>query len=147
MTRAALTMATVLVVAAQAGCGDSGNESGPTSPSKPTTAELTFVFEAERSAVPKRVTLACPASDAASRSACRELERVPAETFDPIPPNKACTEIYGGPQTLQVSGQLGEATIESEFSRVNGCEISRWGSLSPVLESLGLGPVGVALPR
>jgi hypothetical protein len=46
-----------------------------------------------------------------------------------------------------VSGQLGEATIESEFSRVNGCEISRWDSLSPVLESLGLGPVGVALPR
>ena len=138
----------VLVVVAVAGCG--GEDEGPgSSPGGPTTAELTFVYKADESAGPERATLTCPAAqdDSAGKESCLELGRVPTETFDPVPPGTACTEIYGGPQTVRVTGRLGGREIESLFSRVNGCEISRWDSLSPVLESLGLERVGAALPR
>ena len=136
----------VLVVVAVAGCG--GEDEGPgSSPAGPTTAELTFVYRADESAGAERITLTCPGSDRAARETCRELGRVPAETFDPVPPDTACTEIYGGPETLRVTGRLTDETIDSGFSRVNGCEISRWDSLSPVLRTLELGGVGPAIAR
>ena len=142
-----LAGATLLAAAALIGCGGSENGSAPDSPSGPAEAKLAFEFRAEPGAEPKRVALTCPGDDPASLSACRDLNRVPPGTFDPVPPGTACTEIYGGPQTVRVTGRLAGREIESLFSRVNGCEISRWGSLSPVLESLGLERVGAALPR
>lgn len=140
-------VATALAMAAIAGCGDSGERSGQTSPPGPTEAELTFVYRADESATPERIALSCPGSDRVAKATCRELDRVPSETFEPVPAGTACTEIYGGPEVLQITGRLGDETIDSEFSRVNGCEISRWDAIAPVLEALGLGAVGETPPR
>lgn len=44
-----------------------------------------------------------------------------------------CTEIYGGDSTMLMIGHIKGKAISTEFSRVNGCEISRWDSLVPLL--------------
>jgi hypothetical protein len=145
--RKAGPVAAVLAVVALAGCGDPGDDAGPSSPAQPTAAELNFAYRADESARPERVSLECPASDESARTACRELDRIPAETFDPVPPDTACTKIYGGPETVRVTGLIAGERIDSNFSRSGGCEISRWDALSPVLRSLDLGEIGPAVAR
>ena len=49
----------------------------------------------------------------------------------------ACTQQYGGPETATVKGTLHGETIDANFSRVNGCEISRWQQAAPLLEAAG----------
>ena len=53
--------------------------------------------------------------------------------LEPTPPTTACTEIYGGPATATVSGQLEGRPVEAEFSLANGCEIDRWRKASALL--------------
>lgn len=140
--------ATFLAVAALlVGCGSSKDGSKPSAPNAPVAADLSFSYRAGPSAKTDRVDLACPAASDRLPAACRELEAVPSETFDKVPPGRACTEIYGGPETLRVVGRIGGSRVDSRFSRINGCEISRWDALAPLLEELGLGAVGTAPPR
>ena len=73
-------------------------------------------------------------------AACAALEAAGgASAFEPVPKDVACTEIYGGPQTAQVTGTVGGTTVDAVFSRVNGCEIGRWDALAPLLASAGGG--------
>ena len=143
---AATLLAAVFLIAA---CGTSDDGQGGRDEGEAGAADLTFIFRAEPSAGPERAKLTCPAvpGDPAGREACRELDRVPAETFEPVPPGTACTQIYGGPETVLVTGRLDGREIDSELSRSDGCEIARWDSLSPVLASLGLGEVGRGVAR
>jgi hypothetical protein len=73
-------------------------------------------------------TLRCaPAGGTLPRrtSACRRLARL-SHPFRPVPPNVACTDIYGGPQTALVTGRLRGHRVRASFNRRNGCEIDRW---------------------
>jgi hypothetical protein len=54
---------------------------------------------------------------------CRHLSRT---RLAPVPPNVACTEIYGGPATALVRGTLAGEPVKFRFNRINGCEIARW---------------------
>lgn len=66
--------------------------------------------------------------------ACDTLQRLGAEeAFAPVPADTQCTMIYGGPQVASVTGHWGERHIDARFERTNGCEISRWDALVPVL--------------
>jgi len=49
--------------------------------------------------------------------------------FEPIPSDRACTEIYGGPQEAIVAGTYGGRRIWIRLARSNGCEISRFDRL------------------
>lgn len=60
-----------------------------------------------------------------------------AAAFTPTPRDAMCTEIYGGPQLATVTGTVDGTTIDATFSRTNGCEISRWEALVPLLGSAG----------
>jgi hypothetical protein len=61
--------------------------------------------------------------------ACRRLLAAGRQAFLPIPPDTACTEIYGGPQTAVVSGTVAGAGVWTKLRRDNGCEIARWDAL------------------
>jgi subtilisin inhibitor-like len=61
--------------------------------------------------------------------ACRSLAQVGWPAFRPVPPNTACTEIYGGPQTAVISGVVDGRHVWTRLRRDNGCEISRWDRL------------------
>lgn len=72
----------------------------------------------------------------AAANACKRLDQLAAaggNPFAPVPEDQACTQQYGGPATAHVTGSWQGRTIDARFTRVNGCEISRWENLRPVL--------------
>lgn len=72
-----------------------------------------------------------------AQQACEQLAAAGAAAFAPVPADTMCTQVYGGPQTATVTGTAGGAPVEATFSRVNGCEISRWDAVSALLGDLG----------
>ena len=70
---------------------------------------------------------------AADSAACRAADGLNADAFAPTPRDRACTEIYGGPERATVKGTLHGEAIDARFSRNNGCEIERWKKVSELL--------------
>jgi outer membrane lipoprotein SlyB len=123
-----------------AGCGDSGSgeDSGSTPASDQT--RLTISYRATPNSEPTIARVAC---DGNSRGkACRAVARIPVGTWQPVPADRACTEIYGGPQTVRVAGMVAGRGIDADFSRVDGCEIDRWDEIAALLEATGLTGAG-----
>jgi len=97
---------------------------------------LAVVVERGGGAEPERFTLVCGAEPHGShprpQAACEHLNGL-TTPFSPLPKGRACTEVYGGPQTARVDGVwLGEP-VHLELSRVNGCRIAQWDRLGPLL--------------
>lgn len=46
---------------------------------------------------------------------------------------EVCTQEYGGPQTAEVSGELGADEVVLELHRRDGCGIGAWEALQPLL--------------
>jgi hypothetical protein len=66
-------------------------------------------------------------------AACRALETNGAAALPPVPKDKACTQIYGGPQTATVTGTWQGQRVISRFARNDGCQISRWKLMEGLL--------------
>ena len=119
------------------GCGDeeSGNGGdGADSTGGETTLTLTLDRDGpEGSQPPEEKALDCSAS---SEPACAALDGVTAADLAPVSPDTACTEIFGGPDELQVSGTLNGDPVDETLTRANGCEIERYDALTPALREL-----------
>jgi hypothetical protein len=134
----------VLLLLALAACaqpaGKAADSSPSPSPSPSPSAEAgdELVVQLDRGdgTEPERYTLRCtdPADsdhpDAAA--ACEHLAGLDAP-FAPLPGDMACTEQYGGPETAHVTGRWNGEPVDLELSRTDGCRISQWESLGPVL--------------
>ncbi|MET8827540.1 SSI family serine proteinase inhibitor [Streptomyces sp. NPDC004610] len=75
-------------------------------------------------------------SHADVRGACAAVEREAAAGRDPFAPvaaGSACTMLYGGTATAQVTGTWSGRRVDAQFDRTNGCEIDRWNRLVPLL--------------
>jgi hypothetical protein len=86
-------------------------------------------------------TLTCDSAggthpDAAA--ACRALQAHGARALPPVRKDVACTQVYGGAQRATISGTWQGQQVRSSFSRVNGCEISRWDLLRGLLPPGGV---------
>jgi hypothetical protein len=68
---------------------------------------------------------------------CRAVARLEPKDFEKSPPDVACTDLFGGPQTAEVSGTLRGERIDATFTRADGCEIARWDRAAPLLEQVG----------
>lgn len=55
------------------------------------------------------------------------------DRFAPVSSDAMCTMQYGGPATAHVTGTWNGRPVDATFSRSNGCEITRWNKLVPVL--------------
>lgn len=123
-------------------------------PADPTTTEqsrtlLEVSIRADESAAPEEYVLECldgapgPASTLPdAEAACADVAELGAEFFiAERDPDLACTQQYGGPQTAHVLGTVDGEAVDTEFSRTDGCEISRWDAVQSLL-----GPGGVDLP-
>lgn len=90
---------------------------------------------------PEIWTLACvgfvEGSHPDAEAACAHLATL-EDPFAPLPTDLVCTEQYGGPQTAHVLGRWNGEPVDLELSRVDGCRISQWDALGPLLP----GPVG-----
>ena len=71
-------------------------------------------------------------------AACRALTANGSVALAPVAPTTACTEQYGGPQRARISGRWRGEPVTASLSRINGCEISRWNQLVPLLPRGGV---------
>ena len=114
----------------------------PSEDPTPVAADLTVRVDATGEGAVTTFTLTCEPvggdhPDAAA--ACAAIAAAGgAAAFEPTPADVACTEQWGGPQTATVEGTVDGATIRADFSRTNGCEISRWDALEALLGPGGL---------
>ncbi len=129
MTRAAALAAAAAL--ALAGCGEGSNEAEPE-----TTTDVEFTLDADGpGGKPSRsVAVACESTRGARF--CPRVDGLAADDLEPVPPETACTEIYGGPDVLTVSGTLHGEQVDAELTRVNGCEIERFDRFTPLLQEL-----------
>jgi hypothetical protein len=61
--------------------------------------------------------------------ACTRLNRLSAP-FAPVPRDRMCTQIYGGPQVAHVKGTFKGNKVSATFNKRGGCEIARWKNVS-----------------
>jgi hypothetical protein len=68
-------------------------------------------------------------------TACERLSAL-EDPWSPVPPDAACTQLYGGAHVLTVRGTFGGEPVDARFTRINGCEIERFDRIA---EALGIG--------
>jgi hypothetical protein len=125
-------VALLLALALAAGCG--GTEAA--GDDRPPRYDLTVTYwPTGRGGEARTATLTCD-PDGGSHpdpvSACDALLEH-EDALEPVAGDVACTQIYGGDQVATLSG----AGVNASFSRANGCEISRWDKLAPLLDLSG----------
>ena len=119
--------------------------SAPSGPSASTNALLTISVRQDASSDPVQYVLECvdgvpgPASTHPNAdAACATLTRL-GTAFFTARPNKdvVCTQQYAGPQTASITGEIDGTPVVGSFALTDGCEISRWNSLTDLLGAPG----------
>ena len=152
MSRAAVAtslrvaLALGLSVAALGGCGD-GEDESPARPavSAPTDGVIELAIAYDDGGGTKTTgSLSC--RDGAHQATGALAGRVPAETLCAraramtklltTQPDKqrACTQIFGGPETALVTGTIDGVKVERTFTRTNGCEIADFNAAAGLLQ-------------
>ena len=89
----------------------------------------------------QRYTLSCgdaPSGDLPDPAGvCAHLSGM-ADPFAPVPADAVCSQQFGGAQTARVTGSWAGQPVDLQLSRTDGCRISQWDELGPLLP----GPVG-----
>lgn len=130
----------VAAVALLAGCGESPRAAPPTPAGERIGLAIGLDDGAGRTASGR---LAC--TPGAQRASGAIAGRVPAARLcarvraiaelltQPPPARRACTRIYGGPQTIRVTGTLDGRAVERRFTRRNGCELADYARVAGAL--------------
>lgn len=101
-------------------------------------AHVTINVMRDADAKEKSYVLICPGKTERDRNVCAALDVVAPRVFQPIPEDRVCTMIYGGPATATIRGTYDEDLANAYFNQLNGCEIGRWNQILPVLKTLKL---------
>jgi hypothetical protein len=114
-----------LAAALAAGCGGSG---GDALAPKELAADLTVVVRAGGPGTAARVhRVQCGALGRDARGPlCRRLGDLGPADLAPVPADRACTQVFGGPATARVEGTLRGKRVSARFDLNDGCEIARW---------------------
>ena len=120
------------------GCGDGA---GGGAAGDPGTGNLQITYIPEPGVTPRKADLVCPASTADDTAACEQIESL-TPAFDPVPADQVCSQQYGGPEQIVLSGTWAGKSVDTTLTRTNGCEIDRYEALAPVLLPLVGGPGG-----
>jgi hypothetical protein len=142
---AGIGAATVMLMFLASGCG--GPTAGPPSPTPrsssvtetPTVAsgatDLVIVVD-DGAGARTTWTLTCDPAGGTHpdpAAACRALQAHGATALPPVRKDVGCTQVYGGAQKATITGTWRGERVHSSFSRINGCEISRWNALRGLL--------------
>jgi hypothetical protein len=125
----------ICALALAAGCGEAEETSGGTQPA--IVADLTVSVDRDGPRGPEkaRETRVECASEGAGGEGCEIADALKSAAFAPVPQDRACTQIFGGPETAHVTGTLRGTDIDARFARNNGCEIERWKQVAPLLDA------------
>jgi hypothetical protein len=108
-----------------------------------TDVELRLSVTEIPGAAPRTATLRCQGGRAvaggyladAPAEACRHARRLARFLLSEPDPDRVCTEIFGGPQTGEVTGVIDGRRVRRSFSRRNGCEIADWDRMGLLLDA------------
>ncbi|HVE99548.1 MAG TPA: SSI family serine proteinase inhibitor [Mycobacteriales bacterium] len=125
------------LTAVAAGCSDDGDRTASLEPADDGPRDrFTITMSADDKGTGKQSwTLTCEPAGGTHPdppAACAALAGA-TDPFGPVPRDVACTEIYGGPAVATITGTADGKAVDATYSRTNGCEISRWDALGPVL--------------
>ncbi|WP_234352859.1 SSI family serine proteinase inhibitor [Streptomyces sp. NRRL B-1140] len=70
-------------------------------------------------------------------AALRRDTRWGQDVFASAPEGGFCTMQYGGPATAHVTGTWAGRPVDATYDRRDGCQISRWDRLVPLLPDMG----------
>jgi hypothetical protein len=110
---AAIALCAVLAALPVGGCGD--DEDGP--PPTAATADRLLVTLDDGEGRQVRTPVSC----ADAPDLCGAVRDILAE-----PDDRVCTQIYGGPERLILTGTLDGAPLDLVITRTDGCEIDRY---------------------
>lgn len=144
MRRTAVAGTAAAIILAFAGCGE-GDEPAARQPS--TTAagavELTVLYD-DGSGRKTSGTLTCRGADRRAEGAlegrasgtelCAQARGVAELLTTPPEKGRACTQIYGGPETAVVTGTIGGEKVDRRFTRTNGCELADFKRAAGLLQ-------------
>ena len=135
----------LLPACASGGAGSGGGAAVPTADSPDPAAgggisqadnDLQVSYDRGDGTEPENWTLTCVGSVEGSHpdleAACAHLEAM-EDPFAPLPADVVCTEQFGGPQTARILGRWDGEPVDLELSRTDGCRISQWDALGPLL--------------
>ncbi len=140
-----LALAFGLMVAALGGCGD--DDDGPAAPRTASTAaggiELTIRSD-DGAGRRETAILTCRANEqraggflndkAAVSELCVQARSLADLLTTPPDRERPCTQIYGGPETAQVTGAIEGTKVDRRFTRTNGCEIADFTRAAALLQ-------------
>jgi hypothetical protein len=123
-----------------AGCGEGGGGDSTTTTTSSATPDpgateliITLDPDGKGGKPPVQEAVSCPGPD---KPACEAIAALPPDATAEVPPDTACTEIYGGPDTLVVQGTINGEPVDARMNRGNGCEIERFDPFVPLLKAL-----------
>jgi len=124
-------------------CGGSGDALAPEA-GNGLVADLRVTVKPEGSGGPERVRrVACGVlGEDAIDPRCRVLGGLEARDLEPVPRRTACAQVYGGPATARVTGELRGVRVSADFDLTDGCEIARWRRNAALLGAPGEGHAG-----
>jgi hypothetical protein len=132
--RAVLLLVAVLALTACA--AQSGTTGGSSSPTRPADDDLVVEIDRGDGSAPERYTLNCAdvavSDHPAAQAACDHLAGM-EEPFAPLPADAMCAQVYDGPQTAHVTGRWRGEPVDLRLARNDGCHISQWDGLGPLL--------------
>jgi hypothetical protein len=124
-----------------AGCGDSGDVK---TPARSTGGSLALAVRYDDGAGRVRSgRLTCAPNEQRAEGAlahsvpaarlCTQAHTIVPLLTKPRPRRGACTQLYGGPQTLRVTGTIDGRAVKRRFARTNGCEIADFDRVAGAL--------------
>lgn len=131
------------------GCG-AGAADGRTARAAPAPVALSFTVNHGHGTV-RRARLTCRGTSALATgylggsavAACVRARSLAAFLAARPGRGRICTQIYGGPQTARIIGNVGVRRVDRRFSRTDGCQIADWsraGLLLPRVSGAGAAP-------
>jgi hypothetical protein len=123
----------VLAAAALAGCGEADEPAAQPTTTTSGAIELTVLYD-DGSGRMTTGTLTCRGADRRAEGAldgraqaaelCAQARGI-ADLLTAQPDKRrACTQVYGGPETATVTGTIDGDKVDRRFSRTNGCELA-----------------------
>jgi hypothetical protein len=72
-----------------------------------------------------------------TRRACATARRLATFLASRPDPNRACSEIFSGPERALVAGTIGGRPVRRSFARTDGCKTADWRRAMPLLPRPG----------
>jgi hypothetical protein len=134
-----------LTVATVGGCGDDDEPAAPLTASTPAGSGIELsVHHDDGAGNQATASLTCRGSveraggfltrRGPARELCAKVRSITELLTTQPDKRRACTQIYGGPQTARVTGTIDGVKVDRRFTRTNGCEIADFDRAGELLQ-------------